>query len=383
MKKLLALVLVMLLALSLFACNTQSTASSPSPVSPSAAASPSAALPSASETQATPSAADASETVKFTDSVGREVELPAKITRIAASGAMAQIVLFALAPDMLVGTASKWSESAERYLDAKYYNLPVIGQFYGQGDLNLEEIAKIAPQIIIDVGEPKGTIVEDMDGIMEQVGIPTVHITASMDSMADAYRTLGKLLGLEAEAEELAKYCDSVNKRTHEIADQLGDKKTNLAYCLGDNGLNVIAKGSYHAEIIDLLSNNVAVVDEPTSKGSGNPIDMEQLLNWNPDVIVFAPGSVYATVGSDATWQQLSAIKNGTYYEVPEGPYNWMGSPPSVNRYMGMIWLSQLLYPDTAKYNLFEETAKYYELFYHCTLSEAQFSELTANSAVK
>jgi iron complex transport system substrate-binding protein len=375
MKKLLSIFLAALLALSLFACNGQSAASSPSP-SPSPS-------PSASVAPVSPSASAVPETVMFTDSVGREVEVPSKITRIAASGAMAQIVLFALAPDMLVGTASEWSESAKLYIDAKYSNLPVIGQFYGQGDLNLEEIARIAPQIIIDVGEPKGTIVEDMDGIMEQVGIPTVHITASMDSMADAYRTLGQLLGLEDEAEALAKYCETVNSRTHEIADQLGTQKTNLVYCLGDGGLNVLAQGSFHAEIIDLLANNVAVVDEPTSKGSGNPIDMEQLLNWNPDVILFAPGSVYASVGSDATWQQLNAIKNGTYYEVPEGPYNWMGSPPSVNRYMGMIWLSQLLYPDTAKYDLYDETAQYYNLFYHCSLTADQFTSLTANSLPK
>lgn len=374
MKKFLSVFLALLLTLSLVACSGQSTNSAP-PSEPASA--------SPAETSASPGGADVTETVMFTDSVGREVEVPAEITRVAASGALAQIVLFALAPDMLVGTASEWSASAESYIDAKYYELPVIGQFYGQDDLNLEEIARIAPQIIIDVGEPKGTVVEDMNGIQEQVGIPTVHITATMDSMADAYRTLGKLLGVEDKAEELAQYCETVNKRTHEIAEQMGADKVSLVYCLGDNGLNVIAEGSFHAEIINLLSNNAAVLDDATSKGSGNPIDMEQLLNWNPDVILFAPGSVYATVGSDATWQQLDAIKNGTYYEVPEGPYNWMGSPPSVNRYMGMIWLSKLLYPEAAKYDLYEETAKYYELFYHCKLTEAQYGELTANSLPK
>jgi iron complex transport system substrate-binding protein len=369
MKKLLSLFLAVLLALSLVACNGQSAASTPAPPSssPTASVSPAASV--------SPSADDASKTVKFTDSAGRVVDVPAKITRVAASGALAQIVLFSLAPDMLVGTASAWSASAKPYVDAKYYNLPVIGQFYGQGDLNLEEIAKLAPQIIIDVGEPKGTIVEDMDGIMKQVGIPTVHVTAAMDTMAEAYRTLGKLLGLEDKAEVLAQYCESIDKRTHEIADQLAG--------LGDKGLNVIAKGSFHAEVIDLLADNVAVVDAPTAKGSGNPIDMEQLLKWNPDVILFAPGSVYDTVGADATWQKLAAIKNKTYYEVPEGPYNWLGSPPSVNRYMGMVWLSQLLYPDTAKVDLYQETAKYYNLFYHSTLTQAQYNELTAHALAK
>ena len=69
-------------------------------------------------------------------------------------------------------------------------------------------------------------------------------------------------------------------------------------------------------------------------------------------MILFAPGSVYATVGEDPAWQGVNAIKNGTYYEVPIGPYNWMGFPPSVQRMLGMMWMAKLLYPETADYDL-------------------------------
>ncbi len=64
-------------------------------------------------------------------------------------------------------------------------------------------------------------------------------------------------------------------------------------------------------------------------------------------------------------------------------PYNWMGFPPSVNRYMGMIWITQLLYPEQADYDVYEEAAKYYELFYHCELSEDRYRALVANSLLK
>jgi iron complex transport system substrate-binding protein len=118
------------------------------------------------------SADNNAETVNFTDSAGRQVEVPAEITKFVPSGPMAQIVLFALAPDMMVGVSTEWSSEAEQYLDSKYYNLPVLGQFYGESNLNLEEIARVSPEVIIDVGESKSSIVEDMDGITEQVGIP-------------------------------------------------------------------------------------------------------------------------------------------------------------------------------------------------------------------
>ncbi len=116
------------------------------------------------------------DTVSFTDSAGRTVEIPADIKRIAPTGTMAQMVIFALAPDELAGISGKWTNEAEQYIDKKYYNLPVLGQFYGKGDMNLEEIAKVAPQVIIDIGESKSSIVEALDAIQQQIGIPTLHI---------------------------------------------------------------------------------------------------------------------------------------------------------------------------------------------------------------
>ena len=321
----------------------------------------------------------APETRTFTDSVGRTVEVPTNIERVAISGPLAQIVVFALCPDKLVGIAQKWDKSAEQFLATEYYNLPELGQLYGgKGELNLETLLQSGAQVVIDVGEPKGTIKEDLDALTEQTGIPFVHITATIATMGDAYRKLGELLNMPDEAETLAAYCDKTYAKV--LAAANGVEKVRLLYITGDQGLNVIAKGSYHAEIIDLLSDNLAVVDSPSSKGTGNEVDMEQIMLWNPDVILFAPGSVYASVGSDPLWQGIAAIQNGTYYEVPMGPYNWMGFPPSVQRILGMLWMAKLLYPDAADYDLKTEVQTYFRLFYHCELSEADYSALVANS---
>jgi iron complex transport system substrate-binding protein len=391
MKKALVQSVVLFLIISMLAaCSPQATqAPTVAPVSTEAAAVEAlptevvATEPAQTEVAADP--VDENETVIFTDSVGREVEVPANITRIAVSGPLAQIAVFALAPDKMVGIATEWSEEAEQYLPTEYYNLPLLGQLYGgKGELNLETLLAVDAQVVIDVGEPKDSIVEDMDSLQEQTGIPFVHITAYTDSMGEAYRMLGELLNMEDEAEELATYCDDVYAKTIAIMDQVGESgKANILYLLGDSGLNVIASGSYHAEVINMLANNLAVVDSPSSKGTGNETDMEQILLWNPDVIIFAPDSIYDTVATDPAWQDLTAIKNGTYYEVPSGPYNWLGFPPSVQRYLGMMWMTQLLYPDVAQYDLYSEVAHYYELFYHSELSVDQYNELVANSIGK
>ena len=315
----------------------------------------------------------------FKDSCGREVTVPVNVEKVAISGPLAQIVVFALAPDKLVGIANAWDESAAEFLDTRYYDLPLLGQLYGgKGEMNLETLLAAAPDVVIDVGEPKGSIAEDMDGLQEQTGIPFVHIDAYLASMDDTYAMLGDLLAMPNEAQGLADYCRFAYDRAVEIANSV--EKANILYITGDEGLNVIAQGSYHAEVIDMLANNLAVVDEPSGKGTGNEVDMEQILSWNPDVILFAPGSIYNTVADNENWQTLTAIKNGAYYEVPMGPYNWMGFPPSVQRLLGMMWMTTVLYPDAVDYDLYTEVSSYFQMFYHCELTRAQYDALVANS---
>ncbi|HWQ58338.1 MAG TPA: ABC transporter substrate-binding protein, partial [Clostridia bacterium] len=284
MKKLFALLLALALAIACVGCTgTGKPEATPAPT------------PAAEATMAVPTAeptVDPNATRTFTDSAGRAVEVPASIEKIAVTGPLAQITVFALAPDKLAGIASAWDEAAALYLDAKYYELPVLGQLYGgKGELNMETLLASGAEVVIDVGEAKSTIVEDMDALQAQTGIPFVHIDATVDTMGAAYVMLGDLLGLGEQAAALAEYCDTMLSNTQALAHSVD--KVNLIYVTGAEGHNVIAAGSYHAGVIDLLSNNLAVVAEPSGKGTGNEVDMEQILAWNPDVILFDPSSVY------------------------------------------------------------------------------------------
>lgn len=311
----------------------------------------------------------------FTDSVGREVTLPNEITKIAVTGPLAQIVVFSIAPDEMVGIVTPWSKASEMILSESHYQLPVLGQLYGgKGEMNLETLLSSGAQIVIDVGEPKETIVSDLDALQEQTNIPFVHITTSLETMDQAYDLLGDLLNKEEEASILSDYCREIYDESQEIASKVD--KANVLYCLGDKGQNVIANGSYHGEIIDMMTNNLAVVEQPVSRGTGNEVDMEQIVKWNPDVILFAPDSIYDHVKDDPAWSNITAIKNNQYYQVPEGPYNWMGFPPSVQRYLGLMWMTHVLYPDHVEGTLYEAVNEYFQLFYHSDLSETLYKEI-------
>jgi iron complex transport system substrate-binding protein len=320
------------------------------------------------------------ETVPFTDSAGRTVMVPARITRLIPSGGLAQMFLLVIAPDLLCAVSSPYTGEEAEFIPAAVSGLPVVGQFYGGGTLNYEEIAAIGPELVIDIGDPKDSIAEDMEAITRAISVPAVHITAALDSTPGAFRTLGRLLGREERGEALAAFCEKTLAAAGEIKAGTGDRKKQVLYCTGKAGLNVIAAGSFHAEVLDLLTENLAVVDVPSSRGTGNETNFEQLYLWDPELIIFATGSAYDTAGGDPAWGQLRAIRGGAYYEVPIGPYNWLGSPPSVNRYLGLLWLGALLYPEYAPYDLFTETAEYYRLFYGYELSRERYDRLTAKS---
>ena len=320
------------------------------------------------------------ETRMFTDDLGREVTVPTEISRIMVSGPLPQIYVYGIAPDMFVGLASKWYDSSKGIIPEEHLNLPYFGQLYGSADLSIEQLALADPQIIIDMGEPKKSIHEDLDGLEAQTAIPAVYIRSTLETAPQAYRRLGELLGRETQAEEIAAFLEHVYSRTLSIMDKVGDHKKQVLYITGDKGHNVLAKDSYQAELIDMLADNLAVVDNPVSKGTGNEVTMEQIMLWDPAFIVFAPDTVYDIVKDDPTWSLMTAVTNGDYIRTPQGPHNWLGSPPAVQQYLGLIWLTAELYPEYCDYDVKADILEFYRLIYHCELTDAQFDALTAGA---
>ena len=284
---------------------------------------------------------------------------------------------------MLVGVSTAYAEDAQSYLPAYIYEKAEIGQLYGgKGEMDLEALLAAAPDVVIDIGEAKKTTADDLTALTEQTGIPFIHIDATVATAPEAYRILGKLLGREEKAEELAVWCENTYAMITDMmmqVDAAGARKP-LLYCLGDKGVNVIAKGSFHAETINFMSDNLAVVEEVVSSGAGNEVDLEQILVWNPEVIIFAPDSCYEDIALSPQWQSVGAVARGNFYKTPTGPYGWLSSPPAVQRYLGMLWLGHLLYPEYTEYDLQEEVTAYYKLFYGCDLTDEMYQKLIANA---
>ena len=322
-------------------------------------------------------------TREFTDSTGRTLTVPAKIRTIAITGPLSQVYILPLAGDMLVGVSNAYAEDAALYLPDYIFEKTEIGQLYGgKGEMDLEALLTAGPDVVIDIGEPKGSIADDLTALTEQTGIPFLHVDATVATAPEAYRTLGRLLGREEKAEELARWCENTYTAMTAMMERVDadNARKSLLYCLGDKGVNVIAEGSFHAETVNMMSDNLAVVEDVVSSGAGNEVDLEQILVWDPDVIIFAPDSCYDSIASAPQWQSISAVASGNYYETPYGPYGWLSSPPAVQRYLGMLWLGELLYPAYTDYDFQTEITEYYQMFYGCELTDEMYQNLIANA---
>lgn len=348
------------------------------------------AAPETAQTEPAPGKAAgtaAPESIEFTDSLGRTVALPADITRIAPSGAVAMMMLAALAPEYMVTVSTAPGESQMAFLPAALAALPETGQIYGgKSSLNLETLLSADPQVIIDLGDKKGDMAADLDALQEQIGVPVIFIEADLPHMAQAFRTMGALLSGKAErGEEIAGLVDRTTAMAAENSAKItGDMRVRVLYTTGEDGLGTNAAGSTQAQVLDLVgAENAAVVEDVTNKGGGNIISLEQLYNFDPDVIVFAENSIYDTVADDPAWAQLTAIRAGRYCEVPGSPYNWLSGPPSMNMILGAWWLGNLLYPDIYDYDMSEMTQQIYKTLWSCELTADEAAALLANSTFK
>ena len=307
----------------------------------------------------------------ITDSAGRQVEIPADIRRVAPSGSTAQMILMPIAYDLLAGLSSSPSTAQMPYFPEEVRYLPTFGQFYGsKANLNMESLIDARPQIIIDLGDAKDTIADDMDRIQKQTGIPTVFIEADLDDMAAAYRMLGDILNRAGTAEPLAQFIPE-------------SQRLSVLFGTGSTGLACNAAGSVQADVIDLVGAvNAIIPEEVSNRGGGTTVSLEEVYAVQPDVILLSTGGPYDTL-TQGEWAGLTAVQNGRYYEIPGLPYDWMSSPPSVNRVLGIWWLGNLLYPELYDYDMVQVAQEYYRLFWHYDLTAEEAERMLSRSTLK
>lgn len=308
------------------------------------------------------------------DAIGRTIEIPNKVARVFPAGPPAAIILYTLAPDLLLGWTRAPSPAEKEFLTPEAAAKPELGRMTGRGNTaNLEAVIAHKPDLIFDIGSTSQTFVSLAERVREQTGIPYVLLDGRFDATAESYRQLGKILGREAQAEALAAYADNTFKTiAQRIAAVPAAQRPRVYFARGARGLETGLGGSINVESIEMLAQNVA----GETKGGMATVSIEQVLVWNPDVIVTIEQDFAAKVKSDPAWSAVKAVKEGHVHLSPKLPFGWIDFPPSVNRLIGLWWLGKILYPRQFPEDMNHLTRDFYKRFYHLELTDAQLARV-------
>lgn len=317
------------------------------------------------------------ETQVFVDDLGRSVTLPANISRVAPSGSNAQVIVFQIAPEKLVGLSSKLT-NAEKEIYPKYtHDLPAFGTLYGKkANLNRETLILANPEVIIDVGDIKGSVedmVKELDDVSSEVGVPVIFIEANMHNYDEVFLKLGELLNCQGRALQLAKYYQNVVELIKEIRENAENKQPRVYITSSNDGLYAILGGKSHSECAEMAGAEV-VVTSSLVQSNGN-ISLETLYMQDPEYIFTYTQEGYDTVTSSRDWANISAVQNGKVYLVPSMPHGFIDSPVCSNRIVGLYYLASIFYPE-AGIDIVERTKEFYSLFYGKDLDDEAIKEI-------
>lgn len=272
-------------------------------------------------------------TREVTDMAGRKMVVPSVIRRIYVNKP-GSVLMYAVAPDMLVSRSLWLTDNTKRYFKSSYLQLPYV-------DGSVEEIVRLKPDIIISSFNINPKTKDEANRLSQKIGIPVFMVPIDMGMYEQTFKALGELLNRKEQTGRmrafLHTYFDGIALKSKQIPEK---QRVRVYYAEGERGLNTDPSASFHSQILDVVGAiNVAQVAVASGQGM-SAVSMEQLLLWNPDVVLVWTGmgssmSTMHAIQNDNLWATVRAVKNKKLYQIPFMPFGWFDRPPSTNRIMG------------------------------------------------
>ena len=306
-------------------------------------------------------------TVTFYRPVERVITIMPPITRVVIGlGAVDKIVgMGTWSHSYTVGGPSrgcgpKWDEAC-----GKLREVPDVGTAY---DPNKELIISLNPDVIIPyVSSPYLA-----DALQGGTGIPVLVAYplgsgAEINSIFEQIKVIAEALVMEEEAEELISYFKKELDKVTEVTSQIPDSEKPRVYHIWGS---IITKASLRYEPVELAGGILVSKDcaPPTFGGSVTDVSKEQIIDWNPGIILLMKSSTNPelTVGdvlNDPDFQTINAVKNQSVYHTPGAFYLVGADHPRV--IWETLYMAKLFHPDKFKdLDLEEEGNELFERFY-------------------
>ncbi|MFH2044390.1 MAG: ABC transporter substrate-binding protein [Pseudomonadota bacterium] len=320
--------------------------------------------------------------VKLIDCKGRLVVLPAKVKRIACLYAFTGHVVTMLGrgEDIIAVSYGLKRDTlllsiCPSILDARVPK--------AQGSINIEELLVSEPDILFVPGDVAGDL-SDM-AKLARFQIPYLIIDySSIETQQYAIKLIGQAIWAEARADEYIDYYQDTIYRVRQLTDKIPMKNRIHVYYAVNEPLRTTLTQSIEIDWLKVTGcENVVLNREQQIIEGANYTSLEQILLWNPDVILANEPSAVQLILNDDKWSALKAVKNRKVYQMPIGISRW-GHPGSLETPLAILWTAKTLYPELFSHiDMKAETKAFYKKFFNYELSEEMTEKILSGKNVR
>lgn len=338
---------------------------------------PGGASASEGPTAASPAPAGAS----FADSLGRPLDLAEPASSVVPLGIYAQTLMETLCPDALASLAKEVSGDAEAFAEAGLADIVALAETGTPGAnfgkrVDPDQVAALAPDVVLQAGVPRAGASGELERVRSETGAPCVFLDVSFGRLQESYRALGRLLGCEERAEELASYIEDAQSRAvAAMADGGGGLR--VFYGPRAAGRKVTAGVSVQVDVMSRLG--LAPVTRPYDF-EGRTVDFAALAEEDPDFIVLddtsLPSAFFSCEGEAyELWKGVRAVGEGRFAVAPALMHSILGSAVFAQS-IGMLWIGFAIRPDHFRESMIAEMQRFYCLFYNMEKTYSYFESL-------
>ena len=239
-------------------------------------------------------------------------------------------------------------------------------------DFNLEEAVSRDPDLIIANARSSW-----LDTVAE-LEIPIVLYDAETpELLKEAVLLTGQIFGPNstAQAQAWVDYYNWITETILEGTDVLTEADQPWVLFTGTSPIKIASGEMYQTSLIQ-IAGGISVSWELT--GYWNEVNLEQIAAWNPDIIIVPPygGATVAAITDDPEWQILEAVQAGQVFQMPKLVAPW--DTPAPDSVLGIIWLSQVFFPDLVDLDCSEQAAYFFNTFYDYAISTEELDTICA-----
>ena len=309
----------------------------------------------------------------FVDDAQRTVAVPPGVTRVFAAGAPAEVLLYTLAPERLVGRNRVPEGDALAFFPPAFRAPVFIRQLPEVDNPSADaELLALKPQLYVDYGTVQEDYVAAVAAVQDRTGVAGVILSGELSRIPAAYRRLGMAMDVADRGSRLGDAAERLLAK-HRGALAAAPVRVYLA-CSADGFQPCLADQSAGEQLAWLGGMDIAGTRETAPR---RPLTIDEITAMAPQVIIVngPPGSA-ARLRANAAWRSVAAVAAGRVHEWPSLPYSWGPRPPSVNRLPGLPWLAYVAAGRAFDEPFYDEIREFYREFYHLALSDAQLQQL-------